>query len=157
MTPSKPSPSTESSGIPTLSGEQNREARESTGALQRHQTQGRPIGDRLAGVVHAAVREELSYFSGPLPPPDDLIKYNEVFPDCGKTIVEMAQKEQAHRHGIENRLADAQVRESDADIKLRSRGQIFGWILALVLVCGAIYLLAKGESATGLTVLVILG
>jgi uncharacterized membrane protein len=58
----------------------------------------------------------------------------------------MAQKEQAHRHSLENR-------QTDADISLACRGQFFGWVLALVAVCGAIYLLAKGESTTGLVLL----
>ena len=127
-------------------GDQNREAEGTAGSPQRHQTRTRPVGERLAGVVHAAVQQELSFFSGPLPPPNDLIKYNEVFPDCGKVIVEMAQKEQSHRHSTEDRRLDG-------DISLARRGQLIGGFLALVAVVGAIYLLAHDKSITGLSVL----
>src|SRR5579864_1294595 len=118
MTPSKPTPPTESSSVPTL-GEQNREAEGTAGSPEGQQTRTRPTSERLAGVVDPAVRQELSFFSGPLPPPEDLIKYNEVFPDCGKAIVEMAQKEQSHRHNTDNRRLDS-------DITLAKRGQLIG-------------------------------
>src|SRR5713226_1722728 len=145
MTPPKPTPPTEPSSVPTLLGEQTREAEGIAGSPQKHQTRTRP-SERLAGVVHAAVRQELSFFSGPRPPPEELIKYNDIFPDCGKTIVEMAQKEQSHRHGTDNRRLDG-------DITLAKRGQLIGGVLALVAVVGAIYLLANDKSITGLSVL----
>ena len=144
--PPKPTPPTESSSVPTLLGEQNRETEAIAGSPERQQTRTRPTSERLAGVVHAAARQELSFFSGPLPPPEDLIKYNDVFPDCGKTIVEMAQKEQSHRHNTDNRRLDS-------DITLAKRGQLIGGLLALVAVVGAIYLLAHDKSITGLSVL----
>jgi hypothetical protein len=46
----------------------------------------------IVRVVHEAIREELRFFSGPLPPPEVLAEYNKVFPDCAKMIVEMAQR-----------------------------------------------------------------
>jgi uncharacterized membrane protein len=147
MTPPKPTPPTESSSVPTLLGEQNREAEGIAGSPERQQTRTRPTSERLAGAAHAAVRQELSFFSGPLPPPEDLIKYNDVFPDCGKIIVEMAQKEQIHRHNTDNRRLDSDI------ITLAKRGQLIGGLLALVAVVGAIYLLANDKSITGLSVL----
>jgi uncharacterized membrane protein len=100
----------------------------------------------IARTIRQVVRSELRVFSGPLPPPEILIQYNEVFPGCGKAVFEMAQKEQQHRHAPEDR-------ETEADIKLASRGQIIGGSLAIVAVLGAIYLLAHDKSVTGLSVL----
>jgi uncharacterized membrane protein len=101
---------------------------------------------RIVRTIRQVVRSELRVFSGPLPPPEILIQYNEVFPGCGKVIVEMAQKEQEHRHASEDR-------EAEADSKLASRGQLIGGALAMVAVLGAIYLLAHDKSITGLSVL----
>jgi uncharacterized membrane protein len=146
MNPTDP-PQESPETIPELSQKsQERSVEARSAQLQRRTTRTRLKGGRIVGVIHEAVRQELRFFSGPLPPPEDLIQYNQVFPDCGKAIVEMAQKEQDHRHAIEDR-------QSIGDLTLAKRGQIFGGILALIAVCGAIYLLANGESASGLAVL----
>jgi uncharacterized membrane protein len=107
--------------------------------------ESRPQG-RIVRTIRQVVRSELRVFSGPLPPPEILARYNEVFPDCGKVIVDMARKEQEHRHASEDR-------QFQADFKLASRGQLIGGALAMVAVLGAIYLLAHDKSTTGLAVL----
>lgn len=43
-------------------------------------------------VIHGQVHR------GPLPPPDDLLKYGAAFSELPGTIVSMATKEQDHRH-----------------------------------------------------------
>jgi len=100
---------------------------------------------RIVRVVQEAEHQEL-LFAGPLPPPELLAEYNKVFPGCAEAIVEMAQKEQQHRHSRESRL-------SEADFTLARRGQLIGATLAIVAVVGAIYLLAHDKSITGLSVL----
>ena len=39
--------------------------------------------------------------SGPLPDQETLIKYNQVYPDLAKEIVEMAKKQSEHRQYLE--------------------------------------------------------
>ncbi|HZL48592.1 MAG TPA: DUF2335 domain-containing protein [Solirubrobacteraceae bacterium] len=75
-------------------------------------------------------------FSGPLPPPEMLARYNDALPDGADRIVKMAEDQSAHRRTIE------------------SRGQIFGFTLALVAIVGGIALIADGKSAEGLVPLV---
>jgi uncharacterized membrane protein len=106
----------------------------------------KPESAPIVREIHQAVREELRFFSGPLPPPDVLAEYNRVFPDCGKAIVEMAQKEQQHRH-------DHEAQQIKAEYTLARRGQLIGATLAMIAVAGAIYLLAHDKSITGLSVL----
>jgi uncharacterized membrane protein len=50
-----------------------------------------------------AQKTELSYsvHSGPLPPPEDLAKYNMIVPDAAERILRMAEKQQAHRMELE--------------------------------------------------------
>jgi uncharacterized membrane protein len=65
-----------------------------------------------------AVRQEISAsFSGPLPHPDLLKKYNEIIPGLAEAIVDMAQKQQAHRFKIE----EQEVRQKDDIIELNKR------------------------------------
>ena len=101
---------------------------------------------RIQREIHEAVRRELEFFSGPLPPPHLLIEYNKVYPECGKEIVQMARDEQRHRHQTE----EDHVR---GDITLAKRGQLIGGILALAAVVGAIYLIAHDKPISGLSVL----
>lgn len=75
-------------------------------------------------------------FSGPLPPPEMLVRYNDALPDGADRIVKMAEDQSAHRRTME------------------SRGQIFGFTLALVAIVGGIVLIADGKSAEGLVPLV---
>ena len=97
---------------------------------------------RIFQVIRETVQRELRVFSGPLPPPEVLAAYEKVFPGCAKSIVEMAQKEQAHRH-----------EQDSGDLTLAKRGQLIGGGLALVAVLGAIYLVAHDKSISGLSVL----
>jgi uncharacterized membrane protein len=108
-----------------------------------------PAGDTSpdAGVVDGEItgeptREQLvqilarSVFSGPLPPPEMLARYNEALPDGADRIVKMAEDQSSHRRMME------------------SRGQIFAFVLALVAILGGIYLIAEGRSVEGLVPLV---
>lgn len=61
---------------------------------------------------------------GPLPPSDQLIKYNKIIPNGAERIMKIAEKEQEHKIKTENRLISATVWQ----IRI---GQIFGLIIAL--------------------------
>jgi len=101
---------------------------------------------RIVEVIHEVVRSELRVFSGPLPPPEILAKYNEAFPDCAERIVAMADNQANYRHELEK--ADL-----EASIILGKRGQIIGATLAAIVMLGGIYLLANDKSAEGLALI----
>lgn len=63
-------------------------------------------------------------FSGPLPPPDDLAKYDQIVPGAAERILQMAEKEQANRHSKDDK-------KLDRDIRIMMRGQWMGFFLAL--------------------------
>jgi len=73
-------------------------------------------------VTEVLIRAESS--SGPLPNPDNLAKYEAAIPGLGNRIVEMAEREQAHRHSINKQIADTEG-------KLGGRGLNYGLIVAL--------------------------
>ncbi len=93
-------------------------------------------------IVDEPTREQLvqilaaSQFRGPLPPPEMLAQYNEALPDGADRIVTMAEKQADHRRRVE------------------SRGQIFGFSIAMTAILGGIGLIADGRSAEGLVPLV---
>ncbi|RKK03543.1 DUF2335 domain-containing protein [Pseudoroseomonas wenyumeiae] len=62
-------------------------------------------------------------FSGPIPPPGMLHHYESVLPGLGRDIVEMAKKEQEHRHSWEQKALIN-------DVFMQSGALILGWILA---------------------------
>lgn len=65
------------------------------------------------------------HYSGPLPHPRDLEKYNEIIPDGANRIMVMAEKQQEHRFKLEEKAVSAQVKQSGI-------GQVFGLVVCLV-------------------------
>lgn len=52
--------------------------------------------------AHPSVSEltlEARQFTGPLPPPEQLLQYEQISPGFADRIVTMAEKEQENRHG----------------------------------------------------------
>lgn len=47
--------------------------------------------------VNASITH-VEQWSGPLPSPDSLARYNNVLPDAAERIMSMAEKEMEHRH-----------------------------------------------------------
>lgn len=93
-----------------------------------------------------------SSFSGPLPPPADLAKYNEAVPDAAERIIKMAEKEQDNRH----KLQEKELRDKG---KLESRGQCLGFILAVLFAGISVFLAYLGhvKLAFGFSAPLILG
>lgn len=58
------------------------------------------------------VSETRALFSGPLPPPEVLSKYNEVHPDAAERIIAMAENESKHRRNIEQMVVQNEYREA---------------------------------------------
>lgn len=50
------------------------------------------------------------YYSGPLPPPDALIRYNEAVPSAAERIIQMAEKEMEHRQEMERKMMKSRIR-----------------------------------------------
>lgn len=68
--------------------------------------------------------------SGPLPAPETFAHYEQIHPGAAERILTMAENEQSHRHGRENRIITN-------EFGIRYAGQA-GAILALILLCGSV-------------------
>lgn len=71
-------------------------------------------------------------WSGPLPPPEALDRFNAIIPNGADRIVTMAEKEQAHRIQMEMEGQRATVSEA-------KRGQFLGAVVSIVALGGAMY------------------
>ena len=89
------------------------------------QPQAQPQGQRT-------VLTSATGWSGPLPPPEALEKFNRIIPNGADRIVTMAEKEQAHRIQAEAEGLSATVAEA-------RRGQFLGAAIAAIALAGAIF------------------
>lgn len=89
-------------------------------------------------IVKAVSRQ----FSGPIPPPHVLGDYDKVQPGFAERIIVMAEKEQAHRHGMEHQALSS-------GISIQKRGQIFALLVSLVILGGSMFLIYSGKEISG--------
>lgn len=92
------------------------------------------------------IREEHS-FSGPLPRPEDLAKYEQIVPGAAERIIKMAEDEMKHRHNNENRLTKGMIWTTYLSI-------VFAFFVALALAGLSFYLAYKGHHAASASVAV---
>ena len=76
--------------------------------------------------------------SGPLPHPDVLRQYEDVSPGLVERIVKMAEDEAEHRRNIEMQIIDVQSRDQKAYRKSELLGQVFGLLIGLSAITGAV-------------------
>jgi len=88
-------------------------------------------------VVHTEQRIE--QFSGPIPIPDILARYNEIIPNAAERILVMAESDAKHRRDIEMVAINAQRRE-------RHLGQILGFSIGLFALATSAFALSLGHS-----------
>jgi len=85
------------------------------------------------------IRSEV--FSGPIPPPEALARYEEIQSGAADRIIKMAEKQQDHRMSLEKKAIGGQIDQS-------KRGQIFGFIAILLCIGVAIFFAASFLSIT---------
>ncbi len=97
-------------------------------------------------VIHA---QTLEGRSGPIPPPDDLERYNSIIPNGADRIMALAETQTAHRHQLEQEIVVAQVADAKADRTERLVGQIFALIIGLTAIVSGAIIAAKGQPWPG--------
>lgn len=69
-------------------------------------------------------RQETVSFSGPLPHPSDLAKYEQITPGAAERIIKMAENQAAHRQELEKKVINSGVKNSN-------KGLNFGLFIGL--------------------------
>lgn len=93
-------------------------------------------------------------WQGPIPSPDALQAYRMMVPDAPERILAMAEEEARVRrdqmqkdHDSENRAKEADIGKYHDDIK---RGQIFAFLILLVVIGGVIALALNGHDGVAI-------
>lgn len=120
-----------------------------------------PRRPRPPGHSRLDVRAEESSYTSPLPAPADLRAYAELVPDAPERLLAAGEREQAHRHEIENRIAAIDEAAMPRFYAGQRRGQTFG-LIAIIAYLGVMVvailegypLVGAGGAAIGLAALV---
>lgn len=86
-------------------------------------------------------------YSGPIPHPDHLEKYEKILSGSANRILGMAENQSIHRQNIENKLLEA-------EIKYKNKGQNFGFIISIICIIGGIVMLFFGKNLQGFITLI---
>lgn len=87
--------------------------------------------DKKEEVIKAITVVQQEIFSGPIPHPRLLAEYEKLMPGSMDRFMKMAEQQQAHRMKLEDAAVNSQL-------KTNNRGQIFGFILAALVILGGI-------------------
>ena len=86
--------------------------------------------------------------TGPLPDPETLAKYNDIYPNLAKEIVDMARVQSEHRQSLEKIKLETEV-------KLRLRGQLIGGLTIAILIILGFVLILLDKNIAGVSSIVI--
>ena len=85
-----------------------------------------------------------SYFrSGILPEPAELERYEKLLPGTTDRLLQSYEKQAAHRMALENKVIEG-------DSLRATRGQIFSFIITMLVLIGGFVLIFLGKDTTGL-------
>lgn len=82
--------------------------------------------------IAVKVTSSVQVRSGPLPPAEDLAKYEDVLPGSADRIMTMGEKEQDHRHALD-------ITSVQAEIRYSNKGMYIGALLLIILIITAGY------------------
>lgn len=91
----------------------------------------------------------LSQLTEPIPAPVVLEQYNRIFPDAASRIISMAEKEQEHRHKMQEKLIDTQILDRKRARAERRLGQIFELTVGVVAIVSGSATAIWGDPIAG--------
>jgi uncharacterized membrane protein len=100
------------------------------------------VSDEQKETLIEVTQVRSSSFSGPLPPPEILEHYNGVVENGAERIMKMAENQASHRMKLEDKAVTSQLSQS-------KKGQIFGFIIALLLIASSVYCAFSGYESLG--------
>jgi uncharacterized membrane protein len=107
--------------------------------------EGQIVPQAQQGAI-ASINQSVS-FSGPLPPPGLLAKYNEVIPNGAERIMAMAERQSAHRESLEAQVVAGNVAS-------QARGSHYAFIICLITIVGGFVLIGMGKNIYGISAVI---
>jgi uncharacterized membrane protein len=112
--------------------------------VSRHSKELRQQHKQLAAPSGAfQITAQAMRFTGPLPPPEILSRYNDAIPGGAERILAMAENQSQHRQTLEKQVVDANCRA-------QRNGSVFGFLICLAAIGSGTFLIYVGKSAQGL-------
>jgi uncharacterized membrane protein len=115
-------------------------SKEATEILEELPAKEREVAERA---IHLALQYS---YRGPIPHPSIITPWEEILPGSADRILKMAEKEQANQH-------DGRMKRLNADILYERLGLATAFSIAVITICGALYVIIIGKDATGLNIL----
>lgn len=110
-----------------------------------------PLSPQATLPSGAVAQVQATSFSGPLPHPDILAKYDAIAPGFADRVIRLAEGEAEHRRRQEAKELDANIEGMHAQIKEVRLGQIFAFLIgAITIIVGAVVATHGAEWAGGL-------
>jgi uncharacterized membrane protein len=103
--------------------------------------------DQIVQAITVSFMQVQKSHSGPLPDAETLEHYARIIPNGAERVMVMAEKEQEFRHIYSDKVSYRQLNQI-------SRGQIFGFSIAILGIGGGIFLSYEGKETTGLTTII---
>jgi len=94
-----------------------------------------------------------THVSGPIPSPGILRDYEEVLTGSAERIISAWEEENRHRRELDSKILEQDAVSSEMHYGVLRRGQIFAFILAILLFSGSMFLVYQGNSTGGVAVL----
>lgn len=94
----------------------------------------------LVQLVGKMVQVQWKAYSGPLPEPEDLDKFNQIIPNGADRIMRMAEKQSEHRMALERLVVQGQQSQSKA-------GQWLGFATTVLLTVAGFWIALQGNTA----------
>ena len=91
---------------------------------------------------HNLYHHQAMVFSGPLPHPDVLKKFNEASPGAAEIIIKMAKDQAEHRQELEKRVISS-------DVKNSKLGLMFGFVISITGICAGVFIINVGQVVAG--------
>ncbi len=105
-------------------------------------------------------------YQGPIPPPEILERFDILVPGTAKLMIEQSAEESRHRHALEEKTTLANIETQSRAMGVEEKrtsaiatsdlvGQVFGFVVAISCIVGAVYLAVHGyeKIAVALTIL----
>jgi uncharacterized membrane protein len=95
------------------------------------------------------VELQRSSYTSPLPSPDDLDRYVARIPDAAERLLSVGEREQAHRHQVENRLVTIDEQEMPRFYAGQRVTQIISLVLGLSYLGAMVLAILQGYPLAG--------
>jgi len=96
-----------------------------------------------------AASKTVMQFSGPMPHPELLGRYEALCPGSANRIIKMAEQEAEHRRAAETKIIDAQIKDRSDQYTESRCGQICALVITLAALGLGAYTAAQGHEWAG--------